>query len=62
MNFEKALKTTGVRLTFDSTRWLVWDDFMGWNVYERRSYAKITTLLTSVSNLEEALDVLIKED
>ncbi len=60
MGIETVLRTTDTRLTFNNHRWLVWDDFMKWSVYERKYNAKTTTLLISTFHLEEALEVLIK--
>lgn len=62
MDIETALKTTDSRLTFGNYRWLVWDDFMKWNVYERKPYAKQTTLLISTFYIEDAVNILVKED
>ncbi len=62
MDIETALKTTNTRLTFGNHRWLVWDAFMKWRVYERKPYAKTTTLITSTFYLEEAVNALVKED
>lgn len=60
MDIETALKTTNTRLTFGNHRWLVWDDFMKWDVYERKPYyAKTTTLLISTFYIEDAINVRI---
>ncbi len=62
MDIETALKTMDTRLTFGNYRWLVWDDFMKWNVYERKPYAKTTTLIISVFSLEDAINALVREE
>ena len=62
MDIETALKTTDTRLTFGNHRWLVWDDFMKWNVYERLPYAKTTTLIESTFYIADAVKALVKED
>ena len=62
MDIETALKTAAdIRLTFGRERWLIWDDLTGWSVYERKRYARETTFIYAGHNLEEALDILVKE-
>ena len=61
MEIIRALKTDDIRLTNDSEhKWLVWDDLMGWNVYQHKPYARETSCLYAGDNLEDALDILIE--
>ena len=62
MDIETVLKTTDTRLTWGNDRWLVWEDLMGWSVFERKRYARETTYLYSGISLEIALDILTREE
>jgi hypothetical protein len=60
MNLDDVLKTQNARLSV-SGKWLVWDDFQHWNVYEHTPYAKQSTCLISTPDLERAIEILLKD-
>lgn len=60
MTLEDVLKTTNSRLSLYG-KWLVWDDFMHWNVYQAKPYARKSQCLISTQNLEIAIEKLIED-
>jgi hypothetical protein len=62
MTLEEYLKTKSARLS-DGYSWLVWsEEDSQWVVYKRPLYAKKNIVLYSGSDLEVALEALVKDN
>jgi hypothetical protein len=61
MNIIEALQDKNNRLRIsDGCHWLVWDEDEGWIVYERRPYARKTTVIIKTRNETDAIAALLE--
>ena len=59
MRFYEALQNHDLRISANNGRWLCGDGDGTWVVYERKPYAKKTTIIISTRDEEAALKVLL---
>lgn len=63
LTLESVLKTEMHTRLSIGNRWLVWDEVVeSWMVFEKKPYKKSSEVLFCGERLQEALEILIKEN